>query len=48
MSKIWTILKAIWLVIWTNRELIEKHLLWIQQEKESDQNKDTTTTTKKD
>lgn len=33
MAKIWTILKALWTFIWTNRDLIEKHIEWIKAEK---------------
>lgn len=32
MKKLLTIIKAIWTVIWTNRDLIEKHLTLIKSE----------------
>lgn len=47
MAKLWTILKAIWLVVWTNRDLIEKHIEWIRAEK-AKQNTQTDTDTKTD
>lgn len=33
MKKIWTLLRAMWILLWTNRDLIERHLSYLEAEK---------------